>query len=457
MSKRKRTSATNEKASNGVIDDFPAAFSSSQTENHMDKTNGSAVVSNPTAAAANDFTKQPTTTTLSFAHLRHEYENKTMQTPTSATAPTAKPEQVAIHNTTQPPFRYINAKPSSTNIEAPDAILINGLLHDRVELLGRGTFGSCYQYEHRPTRQEVAVKIMQRDTNGKNEIAIHQRMIHPNIVRWLHGMQSKSTYFLVMEKCLSSLAEQHRCEQRPMTTVRIRKLFAGAVNGLAYIHRAGYVHRDIKLANLLLSDYYTLKICDFGLATVSDVPSSEMLCGTWSFLAPEVVERRGLIQPPLDVWSMGVCMYLCQNRSHPFATSDRPETIRRIRLGVYKRSLEKRSSFGGAALLRLLERMFVRDPAQRLTAEQVLLDDFFSGDSSNFEMNVLRVCRILCVLGLISIEFSICCCFCPSSSHRFNITSIWSVIEPMLFVCCITFSLTREYICTRRTRKTCAT
>lgn len=278
-----------------------------------------------------------------------------------------------------PPDAAHKNQPNTSDVPASHAsIMVQGKLYDRRHLLGRGAFGTCHLYEHEPTGNRVAIKTMSNLPQNFNELTIHRQMHHPNIVRMLHELQSKQRFYLIMEPCLRSLQDELAAmHPRPIASDRIRQLFAGAFAGLAHIHEQQFVHRDIKLGNLLLRDERTLLICDFGLAVPRD-HSSQALCGTWSFLAPEVVTRNGTVQPALDVWAAGVCMYLCQNRAHPFAVATRKETSYRIRAGIFERPLAALQRPGGAGLLRLLERIFVVDAARRPTVEQVLNDEFFA-------------------------------------------------------------------------------
>merc|ERR1719502_2532434 len=96
-----------------------------------------------------------------------------------------------------------------------------------------------------------------------------------------------------------------------------RPYFKQLMESVAYMHSMGVVHRDLKLENVLLKDD-KCKVCDFGLAHVFEpdaaggINTSVMLrevCGSKSYCAPEVLEGRGYVGFPTDVWSCGICLF----------------------------------------------------------------------------------------------------------------------------------------------------
>lgn len=236
---------------------------------------------------------------------------------------------------------------------------------------------------------------MRRDTDSLAEMTVHRQLRHANIVSWLHELQSPQHYWLVMEPCPQSLNQLlTNGSVWQMAPMRVRRLFAGALAALAYIHRSGFVHRDLKMTNLLVRNGgggdvdETLVICDFGMAvrSVADEASAiggsaveRRMCGTCSFLAPEMVDLQMVAHPALDVWAMGVCIYFCVVRRHAFAVADRQDTFRRIRTGVYERQpLAVLERPGGRRLMALLERVFVVDYRRRVTVNEMLEDGFFA-------------------------------------------------------------------------------
>jgi len=103
------------------------------------------------------------------------------------------------------------------------------------------------------------------------------------------------------------------------------------VEGIAYCHAKQISHRDIKLENILMNEDGDLKIIDFGFSTC--IPNNvkvRMFCGTPSYMAPEIVNKREYCGPPADIWALGVLLYAILGGSFPFTGRSDKELYRRI-------------------------------------------------------------------------------------------------------------------------------
>ena len=96
------------------------------------------------------------------------------------------------------------------------------------------------------------------------------------------------------------------------------------LEGVAYLHSKGIVHRDLKLENILLADNTaktTIKIADFGLSKVFSASTTlSTVCGSPLYMAPELltVEQQGDYSPAVDVWSVGVVLFILLAGYSPF-------------------------------------------------------------------------------------------------------------------------------------------
>lgn len=170
---------------------------------------------------------------------------------------------------------------------------------------------------------------------------------------------------------------------------------AQVLEALSYLHAHRIVHRDLKLANLLLTpDRKRVMLCDFGLAAHLDTlkqGGGGGVCGTPNYVAPELIakdaiargKRRGargaahaaVYTTGADVWSMGVVLYTMLVGSGPFDGEDVPKTFRRIRTARFTFPVGLKLSANAKHLIRLL---LTEDVSKRPSADQALRHPFFS-------------------------------------------------------------------------------
>jgi len=108
-----------------------------------------------------------------------------------------------------------------------------------------------------------------------------------------------------------------------MPEARARKFFQQIISGIEYSHRLKIVHRDLKPENVLLDDDLNVKIADFGLSNeISDGDFLTTSCGSPNYAAPEVIRGGVYAGPEIDVWSVGVILYVMLCGRLPFEDED---------------------------------------------------------------------------------------------------------------------------------------
>ncbi|XP_074664738.1 inactive serine/threonine-protein kinase PLK5 isoform X4 [Strix aluco] len=178
----------------------------------------------------------------------------------------------------------------------------------------QGAFGCCYQLVEVASGRVYAAKVIPRAQLAavgvaervERERELHGRLRHRHIVR-LHGHFAAGTHlYLLLEYCgRRSLAHILRARGR-LTEPEVRYYLRQIISGLRYLHGQGIVHRDLKPSNFLVTEKMQVKIGDLGLAQ-REAPAGRRwgaLCGTPSYLAPEVLDRKGH-GVPSDVWALG--------------------------------------------------------------------------------------------------------------------------------------------------------
>ncbi|XP_051000776.1 sperm motility kinase X-like [Acomys russatus] len=210
-----------------------------------------------------------------------------------------------------------------------------------IRTLGTGSYGDVKLASHRLTQNEVAVKLLPKgkmDTTLMSEIEILKSVDHPNIIKLLHLIETAKHTYIIMEyasggelldKILAFgyLPEKESC-----------RLFTQVGCAIHYCHRKGIAHRDIKPENILVDSKGNIKLCDFGFsAKVTTGQRLKDRCGTLPYCAPELFKGEAYDAFSIDIWSLGVLLYLMSTGYLPFYGHTRARTKRKIMVGTYSK------------------------------------------------------------------------------------------------------------------------
>ncbi|XP_069684343.1 serine/threonine-protein kinase PAK mbt isoform X2 [Periplaneta americana] len=245
--------------------------------------------------------------------------------------------------------------------------------------IGEGSTGTVCIAVDRTTGRQVAVKKMdlrkqQRRELLFNEVVIMRDYHHPNIVEMYDSFLVQDELWVVMEflegGALTDIVTHARMDEEQIATVCKQCLKA-----LAYLHSQGVIHRDIKSDSILLAADGRVKLSDFGFcAQVSqELPKRKSLVGTPYWMSPEVISRLPY-GPEVDIWSLGIMVIEMVDGEPPFFNEPPLQAMRRIR-DMPPPKL-KNTHKVSPRLQGFLERMLVRDPAQRATAAELLQHPF---------------------------------------------------------------------------------
>ncbi|KAK3372464.1 kinase-like domain-containing protein [Podospora didyma] len=257
------------------------------------------------------------------------------------------------------------------------------------EKLGKGHFAEVYLCVEKSTGQRYAVKIFSKtpgvEERSKNEglqqeIAVLMGVSHPNVLCLKDTFNEPNAVYLVLELAPEGELFNFIVQKQKLTENESRKLFTQLFQGVKYLHDRNIVHRDIKPENILLVDKdLHVKIADFGLAKIIGEESfTTTLCGTPSYVAPEILadNRRRKYTKAVDVWSLGVVLYICLCGFPPFSdeltSPDFPYTLsEQIRKGRFDYPSPYWDPVDDLAL-DLIDSMLVVDPERRFTIDQCL-------------------------------------------------------------------------------------
>ena len=200
-----------------------------------------------------------------------------------------------------------------------------------VDLLGEGAMGVVYRALDPVLNRHVAVKVMgdalARDEQFRDRFMREARaagsLQHPNVVTIYDCGEVNGHLYIAMEYLRGADLEFLLRSHAPMTIVAKLDIMIDVLHGLAYAHKRGIVHRDVKPANIRISDEGRALIMDFGIAHLasSDITRTGLVLGTPNYMAPEQVSG-GAITAQTDIFAVGVVLYELLAGKRPFEGSN---------------------------------------------------------------------------------------------------------------------------------------
>uniref|UniRef100_A0A670HKR5 non-specific serine/threonine protein kinase n=1 Tax=Podarcis muralis TaxID=64176 RepID=A0A670HKR5_PODMU len=187
--------------------------------------------------------------------------------------------------------------------------------YELVQRVGSGTYGDVYKARNVHSGELAAVKIIKLEPGDdfsliQQEIYMVKECKHPNIVAYFGSYLSREKLWICMEYCGGGSLQDIYHVTGPLTEFQIAFVCRETLKGLDYLHKKGKMHRDIKGANILLTDHGDIKLADFGVAAkiTATIAKRKSFIGTPYWMAPEVaaVEKNGGYNQLCDIWAVGI-------------------------------------------------------------------------------------------------------------------------------------------------------
>ena len=199
------------------------------------------------------------------------------------------------------------------------------------ESIGRGGMATIYRGQDMRMDRVVAIKVLREVystdpkfvTRFQREAKAASSLQHPNIVQVYDYGQTDGNYFIVMELVEGTDLRRYLRSRGVLAVDRAIIIAHDVALGLGAAHRRGIVHRDVKPQNVLVGRDGSIKLTDFGIASVYKDINAErltttgMTLGTVQYYAPEQAQGE-IVSPAADVYALGIVMYEMLTGRTPF-------------------------------------------------------------------------------------------------------------------------------------------
>lgn len=257
--------------------------------------------------------------------------------------------------------------------------------YEMIKLLGRGGMGCVMLARDEQTGHAVAIKTLlpevavadQSLKRFMREIDVAAALDHPNIVKFVQSGTHNGAVYLVTEFVEGSDAAKLADSQGGRLPLQQGiDIIAQSLDALAYAHTKGYIHRDIKESNILVSgdaSNYVAKLTDFGLAKsftqtgMSGITMAGDMAGTFAYMPPEQIRDFRNVRPTSDIYAIGMTAYSLLGGDIALNMgpgNDIAGTVRAIFEGQII-PLRQRAAHVPERVAEVIERALAKDPANR--------------------------------------------------------------------------------------------
>ncbi len=263
--------------------------------------------------------------------------------------------------------------------------------YEIVRQIGRGSMGTVYLARDPFSLREVAVKIADVDPKSSKRIARRRRKLffneakaagrlrHPNIIATIDAGIDDSLRYIAMEYVPGAQTLDLFCIPGNLLPIdRVVSIMLKCAIALDYAHNKGVIHRDIKPKNIMLTQENEVKICDFGIALLTegeDVDTTQVMgtLGSPRYMAPEQVTNEGITNQS-DIFSLGVVLYELLTATNPFSARNMADVTQKITREPHRPLKEVREDIP-PALMHIVDRTLKKHPAGRYRVAMELAAD----------------------------------------------------------------------------------
>jgi serine/threonine-protein kinase len=197
--------------------------------------------------------------------------------------------------------------------------------------LGSGGFGTVFLARDAWIDKKVAIKVPHRQSGDFDEQLQEPRLLaaldHPNIVGILTAERIDGVFFIVMEYVKGESLEAVLDREKSLDVPRALNYAVQVLKGVEHAHQAQILHRDLRPANVLISESGAVKVADFGTSRLLEKSHATTVIGSPPYMAPEQFKGRAVLAS--DIYSVGVLLYQMMTGTLPYF-SPNPAQIERL-------------------------------------------------------------------------------------------------------------------------------
>mmetsp|Transcript_6505 Transcript_6505/g.19751 ORF Transcript_6505/g.19751 Transcript_6505/m.19751 type:complete len:385 (+) Transcript_6505:203-1357(+) len=255
------------------------------------------------------------------------------------------------------------------------------------DVIATGYYAEVRKAVHTDSGKNFAVKIFDLRSRHhtdllsivKNEVFVLRILRHANVVKVHEHVRIDKTSYMFMDLAPGKDLVAYLADNDAFEEAHFQGPFRKIVKTVVHLHGRGIYHGDLKPENIIVDENDTVTIVDFGTSQrrgSEKEPKSGNLCGTPHYLPPECVTKSEWRLDCLDIWSLGVLLFVCLTGTHPFAGDNKDQVF----AAVIRNDITYPDYLSSSAI-DLMKKMLTYCPAKRISLQEVLEHPFLAEEN----------------------------------------------------------------------------